>query len=104
MVKLLFLKIFLSAMKTEPSNQQKTWELLVCPFVGAVLICFFLGGKKFICQGIIFKFALDTEYPPGSNYWVYGGSAPNHEKAMKAACNELKGTARLPHARCADWF
>ena len=67
-------------------------------------IDFSVGGKKFICQGIIFKFALDTEYPPGSNYWVYGGSAPNHEKAMKAACNELKGTAIHPHAILVDAY
>jgi len=47
------------------------------------------GGTKYITQGIIFKFALDSKL--GDNAWMYGGHSRNDEKAMKSACNEVKG-------------
>eukprot|EP01127_Copromyxa_protea_P013751 TRINITY_DN3720_c0_g1_i2.p1 TRINITY_DN3720_c0_g1~~TRINITY_DN3720_c0_g1_i2.p1 ORF type:complete len:1412 (+),score=225.99 TRINITY_DN3720_c0_g1_i2:23-4237(+) len=47
------------------------------------------GGRKYICQGILFKFALDTQISPG--LWMYGGKKAYDEKAIKAACNEKKG-------------
>eukprot|EP01125_Pyxidicula_operculata_P007329 TRINITY_DN2496_c0_g1_i1.p1 TRINITY_DN2496_c0_g1~~TRINITY_DN2496_c0_g1_i1.p1 ORF type:complete len:2166 (+),score=385.55 TRINITY_DN2496_c0_g1_i1:51-6548(+) len=47
------------------------------------------GGEKYIVQGILFKFALDVKL--SNTKWVYGGDDPNDEKAMKSACNELKG-------------
>jgi hypothetical protein len=40
-------------------------------------------------QGILFKFALDTEISPG--FFLYGGKKRSDEKAMKAANHELKG-------------
>eukprot|EP01125_Pyxidicula_operculata_P001241 TRINITY_DN1115_c1_g3_i3.p1 TRINITY_DN1115_c1_g3~~TRINITY_DN1115_c1_g3_i3.p1 ORF type:complete len:317 (-),score=65.04 TRINITY_DN1115_c1_g3_i3:91-1041(-) len=46
------------------------------------------GGQKYICQGILFKFATDVKH---KDNWIYGGTSQNDEKAMKAANNELKG-------------
>eukprot|EP01126_Amoeba_proteus_P043502 TRINITY_DN4779_c0_g1_i5.p1 TRINITY_DN4779_c0_g1~~TRINITY_DN4779_c0_g1_i5.p1 ORF type:complete len:470 (+),score=93.17 TRINITY_DN4779_c0_g1_i5:729-2138(+) len=48
------------------------------------------GGSKYICQGILFKLTLDVHFP-SNHTWLYGGTKQNDEKAMKAACNELKG-------------
>lgn len=47
------------------------------------------GGQKFVCQNILFKFALDMEIVDG--LWMYGGNIPSDENAMKAAAHELKG-------------
>jgi hypothetical protein len=48
------------------------------------------GGEKYIKNGILFKFAVDTclrkEPTP---LWMYGGSAPDDAKAAKAAGYEL---------------
>ena len=44
------------------------------------------GGLKFICQGILFKFAIDYS-------GIYGGD----ENAMKAASHELKGLTNYYH-------
>ena len=38
---------------------------------------------------ILFKFAVDKEVAEG--VWVYGGTSPSHENAMKAANHELRG-------------
>ncbi|KAM9987697.1 hypothetical protein ACTFIZ_003048 [Dictyostelium cf. discoideum] len=46
------------------------------------------GGQKFICQGILFKFAYDTKI--GENGYLYGGKYPSETSASKAAGNELK--------------
>eukprot|EP01125_Pyxidicula_operculata_P017771 TRINITY_DN626_c0_g1_i2.p1 TRINITY_DN626_c0_g1~~TRINITY_DN626_c0_g1_i2.p1 ORF type:complete len:1906 (-),score=451.08 TRINITY_DN626_c0_g1_i2:60-5777(-) len=53
------------------------------------------GGKKYIFQGILFKFALDV--PLNDTVWMYGGNKPNNEKAMKAAAHERKGLINLFH-------
>eukprot|EP01127_Copromyxa_protea_P008634 TRINITY_DN1984_c0_g1_i2.p1 TRINITY_DN1984_c0_g1~~TRINITY_DN1984_c0_g1_i2.p1 ORF type:complete len:1938 (+),score=281.60 TRINITY_DN1984_c0_g1_i2:553-5814(+) len=53
------------------------------------------GGRKYACQGILFKFSLDMELTPGS--WMYGGRQCLDEKAMKAACNEKKGLMSYWH-------
>ena len=50
------------------------------------------GGQKFLCQNIIFKFALDLEIAPG--IYMYGGHSPSDECAMKAAAHELKGLCK----------
>jgi hypothetical protein len=42
-----------------------------------------------ICNGILFKFALDVPLKGGT--YIYGGAEKNDEKAMKSACNERKG-------------
>lgn len=47
------------------------------------------GGQKFVCQNILFKFALDMEIVDG--LWMYGGNVPSDENAMRAAAHELKG-------------
>ena len=47
------------------------------------------GGQKYLCQNIMFKFALDVEIFPG--LYMYGGQYVDHESAMKAAAHELKG-------------
>lgn len=49
------------------------------------------GGQKFLCHGILFKFALDTQIRNHPPQWMYGGSKPDDSKAMKAASNELLG-------------
>jgi len=46
------------------------------------------GGSKYICQGILFKFAMDVAL---GNQWLYGGIEMNNEKAQKAAGHEMKG-------------
>ena len=46
------------------------------------------GGEKYICHSILFKFAVDQEVNGG---WMYGGSEPSDEAAMKVASNELTG-------------
>lgn len=46
------------------------------------------GGEKYFHMGIFFKFTLDKMIAPGQ--WFYGSTRRNDEKAMKAACNELK--------------
>eukprot|EP01125_Pyxidicula_operculata_P012361 TRINITY_DN4058_c0_g3_i1.p1 TRINITY_DN4058_c0_g3~~TRINITY_DN4058_c0_g3_i1.p1 ORF type:complete len:1716 (+),score=453.31 TRINITY_DN4058_c0_g3_i1:38-5149(+) len=53
------------------------------------------GGDKYVIQGILFKFALDVELAP--DVWMYGGSKPNDEKAMKAAAHEKRGLINLFH-------
>lgn len=77
------------------------------------------GGQKFVVQGILFKFAVDVELKksastpssttptpasPASEHtkpknaagngsvWMYGGSGPATEYAMKAAKHELRST------------
>lgn len=53
---------------------------------------FFFFSEEFrliFFQGILFKFALDSEVAPGT--FLYGGKQTLHEKAMKAANHELKG-------------
>eukprot|EP01125_Pyxidicula_operculata_P022245 TRINITY_DN898_c1_g1_i1.p1 TRINITY_DN898_c1_g1~~TRINITY_DN898_c1_g1_i1.p1 ORF type:complete len:1793 (+),score=365.55 TRINITY_DN898_c1_g1_i1:43-5379(+) len=57
------------------------------------------GGEKYICQNILFKFAVDPAIGDG---WLYGGDTENIEKAMKAACNELKGLTAFFHAAVAN--
>eukprot|EP01125_Pyxidicula_operculata_P005438 TRINITY_DN1931_c0_g2_i1.p1 TRINITY_DN1931_c0_g2~~TRINITY_DN1931_c0_g2_i1.p1 ORF type:complete len:2425 (-),score=534.59 TRINITY_DN1931_c0_g2_i1:786-8060(-) len=57
----------------------------------------FAGGHKYVCQGILFKFALDVQHRDGK--WLYGGDKPSHEKAMKAAANERKGLMSLFHCQ-----
>jgi len=47
------------------------------------------GGMKFQCNGILFKFAVDTEISPG--LWMYGGAVRRDEYAIKAAHKELQG-------------
>eukprot|EP01126_Amoeba_proteus_P009463 TRINITY_DN13589_c0_g1_i3.p1 TRINITY_DN13589_c0_g1~~TRINITY_DN13589_c0_g1_i3.p1 ORF type:complete len:1364 (-),score=219.05 TRINITY_DN13589_c0_g1_i3:886-4977(-) len=48
------------------------------------------GGRIYICQEILFKFALDILMTGG---FLYGGkTGRNDEKAMKSACNERKGS------------
>eukprot|EP01127_Copromyxa_protea_P019033 TRINITY_DN6095_c2_g1_i1.p1 TRINITY_DN6095_c2_g1~~TRINITY_DN6095_c2_g1_i1.p1 ORF type:complete len:923 (-),score=155.82 TRINITY_DN6095_c2_g1_i1:794-3562(-) len=47
------------------------------------------GGSKYIVQGVLFKFSLDSCL--GNSTWLYGKKKRNDEKAMKSACNELKG-------------
>ena len=48
------------------------------------------GGQKYICAGIFFKFALDVYLKEGKA-WLYGGSKPNDDAAMKAAKNDIIG-------------
>lgn len=40
----------------------------------------------------MFKYALDVAFPQktGQSLWMYGGSAPNDDAAMKAAANEVR--------------
>jgi len=61
------------------------------------------GGKKYLVQNILFKFALDINMKEkiqcrsgGDTYtykdqFLYGGAEANDEKAMKSATNEHKG-------------
>lgn len=56
------------------------------------------GGTKYIKNGILFKFALDTQLkvPDGARHgwsykWLYGWDNPSHKNASKAAGRELGG-------------
>lgn len=52
------------------------------------------GGKKYICSGIFFKFALDQmkSYRKGSkSEYMYGVKKANDQAAMKAARNDMIG-------------
>ncbi|EGC35315.1 hypothetical protein DICPUDRAFT_152393 [Dictyostelium purpureum] len=49
----------------------------------------FAGGLKYHCQGILFKFAMDTML--NNDCWMYGGDNARDDYAAKAASNELKG-------------
>lgn len=55
------------------------------------------GGTKFICQGILFKFAVDVQLPD-SNFWMYGKYSAATEYAMKAAGSELRHIVALSNA------
>src|SRR3989338_4073081 len=48
------------------------------------------GGEKFIIQGILFKFAFDSQLPGAGTRYMYGGDeGPKIDRAMKAAAAEL---------------
>ncbi|EFA80095.1 leucine-rich repeat-containing protein [Heterostelium album PN500] len=49
----------------------------------------FAGGLKYYCQGILFKFAMDSML--NEDCWMYGGPVPRDDYASKSASNELKG-------------
>jgi hypothetical protein len=50
------------------------------------------GGMKFLCQSILFKFAVDIQLPR-SGTWMYGGKQQSTENAMKAAKHELRSVS-----------
>jgi len=52
------------------------------------------GGDKFICGGVLFKFACDVEF---SGRWIYGGKARDDELAMKSVNHELRGIIRCEY-------
>jgi tetratricopeptide (TPR) repeat protein len=47
------------------------------------------GGDKYIAQGILFKFAVDTKI--SDTLWMYGGKTSSDENATRVAGNELRG-------------
>lgn len=55
------------------------------------------GGTKFICQGILFKFAVDVQLPD-TNFWMYGKHSAATDSAMKAAGSELRHIVALSNA------
>lgn len=55
------------------------------------------GGTKFICQGILFKFAVDVQLP-NSPFWMYGKHTAATEYAMKAAGSELRHIVAFSNA------
>jgi len=55
------------------------------------------GGAKYLVQDIFFKFSLDQSNSTDEKTWIYGKHSRNGEKAMKSACNELKGASTLFH-------
>jgi hypothetical protein len=55
------------------------------------------GGTKFICQGILFKFAVDVQLPD-TPFWMYGKTSAATEYAMKAAGSELRHIVALSNA------
>lgn len=59
------------------------------------------GGQKFVCQGILFKFAMDValEAPNGSQIWMYGGSESCNEYAMKSAKHEFNSIVVVNNLR-----
>lgn len=52
------------------------------------------GGEKFLIKSILFKLARDVAIPSRKDLWMYGGREPNHEQAIKAAGQELKGATQ----------
>eukprot|EP01133_Synstelium_polycarpum_P018667 gene18667-22333_t len=69
------------------SNEHKTIKPIQ---VGGIA-----GGKKFLCQDIMFKFPYDTGLGDETKgvpiTYIYGGERPNQEKADKSATLELIG-------------
>lgn len=59
------------------------------------------GGQKFVCQGILFKFAMDValDAPNGSQVWMYGGSESCNEYAMKSAKHEFNSIVVVNNLR-----
>ena len=51
------------------------------------------GGTKFMCNGILFKFANDVEMDGG--LYLYGGDQRNDEAAHKAAGHERKALGEV---------
>jgi hypothetical protein len=52
----------------------------------------FAGGEKFICMGILFKFAQDQMLEAnGRTFWLYGNDKQNDGLAIKGAGLELLG-------------
>eukprot|EP01130_Rhizamoeba_saxonica_P009692 TRINITY_DN3952_c0_g1_i4.p1 TRINITY_DN3952_c0_g1~~TRINITY_DN3952_c0_g1_i4.p1 ORF type:complete len:977 (-),score=168.95 TRINITY_DN3952_c0_g1_i4:963-3893(-) len=51
------------------------------------------GGKKFMVEGIFFKFVEDVEISPGK--WLYGGSKSAYHLAGKAAKHEIRGLTTI---------
>ncbi|ELR12268.1 uncharacterized protein ACA1_372570 [Acanthamoeba castellanii str. Neff] len=49
------------------------------------------GGRKYIVQGILFKFCLDPLVSKKPMTWLYGGDRPDDDAAIKAAGLELQG-------------
>jgi len=47
------------------------------------------GGQKYVVSSILFKLVQDPRL--SSSMWMYGGSSPNYEYAMKSAGLELLG-------------
>ncbi|KAH3742853.1 Histidine kinase A [Pelomyxa schiedti] len=47
------------------------------------------GGQKYLCQNILFKVLVDTLLP--SKVYLYGGSSPDQQSAMKSGSHDLKG-------------
>lgn len=59
------------------------------------------GGQKFVCQGILFKFAMDValDAPNGSQIWMYGGPESCNEYAMKSAKHEFNSIVVVNNLR-----
>jgi len=60
------------------------------------------GGRSFITQGILFTFVEDflVGYDEEeAEVWEFGGTQPNHEKAIKMSAHVLKGLSCLIHSR-----
>lgn len=53
------------------------------------------GGKKYVVQGILFKFCKDPRLSKKPPIWLYGGDKPRDDYAMKAAGLELQGLSLL---------
>lgn len=51
------------------------------------------GGVKYICGGVMFKFAVDVCLSNGT--WMYGGESASDERAMKTGGHELKAIINL---------
>ena len=51
------------------------------------------GGEKYICQNILFKFAVDVDLSEGQgSLWMYGGAHKDDAKAAKSAGHDLSAT------------
>jgi len=55
------------------------------------------GGQKYMCQSILFKFAVDTDIirktasASTQSFWMYGGEEKSDRLAAKSAAHDLKG-------------
>lgn len=48
------------------------------------------GGEKYICQNILYKFAVDTDISDNSTpMWMYGGREKSDRLAAKGAAHDL---------------
>lgn len=61
------------------------------------VISYLKGGEKYICQNILFKFAVDTKINSKrvQSRWMYGGTEKSDRLAAKSAAHDMSMQLQL---------